>query len=98
MKDSTQLRVIKHAEGGARNIEVVVHGPVTFGPGENEAEATSYSNPEFVRFSFEGPEGAEAGARVRIEIRKDGQIVYREEAQIEANGAPHRGPARYFKY
>jgi hypothetical protein len=40
MEDSTQLRVIKHAENGARNIE----------------------------------------------------------AQIEASGAPYRGPARYFKY
>ena len=98
MKDSTQSRVIKHAENGARNIDVVVHGPVTFEEGVNEAEATAYSNPESVRFSFDGPEGDQAGARVRIEIRKDGQIVYREEAQIEASGAPHRGVARSFKY
>jgi hypothetical protein len=98
MEDSTQLRVIKHAENGARNIEVIVHGPVMFEDGANEAEATVYSNPEFVRFSFDGPEGDAAGARVRIEIRKDSQIVYREEAQIEVSGAPYRGPARYFKY
>lgn len=74
-----ELRVIKHVENGARNIQVYVHfGPVTFPDGEYEVVVASQNNPEYVRFSFDG----EAGARVRIEIRSGSRIVYREEGQI----------------
>jgi hypothetical protein len=75
-----ELRVIKHAENGATGIEVFVHfGPVMFPEGQNEAVVTAEDQAEYIRFAFTG----EGSARVRIEIRSEGRIVYREEGQIE---------------
>lgn len=74
-----ELRVTKHAENGAAQIQVYLHfGPITFPEGENEVRVQAQHNPEYVRFAFTG----EGGARARIEIRSETRIVYREEGQI----------------
>jgi hypothetical protein len=86
-----KLRVIKHAEGGAKDAKVYVHGAeVTFE--ENEGLADPGSNPSFVKFEFSG----KAGARFRVEIR-NASIVYREEVQLPASGR-HEGTNRSFAW
>lgn len=87
-----ELLVTKHAEGGANNVDVKVHGvSVVFA--DNEGVAESHGTAAWVRFKFSGPEGA----RLRVQIRAQGQIVYREEAQIPMSQTSHDSCDRYFR-
>jgi hypothetical protein len=86
------LRVFKHVEGATSDVVVRVHGvPVAFT--DNEGEAESFGEQSWVRFSFNGEEGV----RVRVEIRKDVAIVYREEAQIPMSQSSYDSCDRYFR-
>ena len=84
----TILNVRTHCEGAIRNLVVKVHGAEPNAQGEVQ----SYSDPSFVQFSFAG----EPGARVRVEIRNAGAIVYREEVQLQAGTANFDSGVRYF--
>ena len=89
-----KLRVTRHAEGAVEECEVRVHG-VRVNFTDNEGEAESFGETNFVRFTFTGDDRVNF-ARLRVEIRSDSAIVYREEAHILAPGSFDSGD-RYFR-
>jgi hypothetical protein len=89
-----KLRVTKHAEGAVKDFKVTVHG-VAVEFTDNEGEAQSFGETNFARFTFTSDDRADF-ARLRIEIRSESAIVYREEAHILENSS-HDSGDRYFK-